>query len=226
MITGGIRFWPQFMDDEESVLDEHDHFTVLTAHRVGNSEFFFDVQGRAWAFTGSLTVPPRKPSDCDLPQMSRDSFGAVAERPSSGIRYLCVHWQHFDISAFILTNDAKETEVPVRGFLQTAPSRMSKWESWLPSPCEWHPMRGGLGGNKEFEGAEIEARARAQNTETSSENYFRFELRRNRSKLNQPKQIRKDRSQRLRSCDSEASFSSFARGHNSVLLSAWRILAI
>ena len=29
-ITGGIRFWPQFMDDEESVLNKHDHFTVLT----------------------------------------------------------------------------------------------------------------------------------------------------------------------------------------------------
>ena len=56
-------------------------------------------------------------------------------------------------------DDAKETEVPVRGFLQTAPSRMSKWEAWLPSPCEWRPMRGGLGGNKEFEGAEIEARS-------------------------------------------------------------------
>ena len=29
-ITGGIRFWPQFMDDQESMLDELDHFTVLT----------------------------------------------------------------------------------------------------------------------------------------------------------------------------------------------------
>ena len=36
---------------------------------------------------------------------------------------------------------------------------MSKWEAWLPSPCEWRPMRGGLGGNKDFEGAEIEARS-------------------------------------------------------------------
>ena len=197
--------------------DTDDGLTVLTEWGTGK---FFDMHETAWAFTGSLTVPPRKTSDCDLLQMTKD---AMAERPSSGICYPSVHC---DISAFLQTDDAKETEVPVRGFLQTAPSRMSKWESWLPSPCEWHPMRGGLGGNKEFEGAEIEARARAQNTETSSENYFRFELRRNRSKLNQPKQIRKDRSQLLRSCDSEASFSSFARGHNSVLLSAWRILAI
>ena len=152
-ITGGIRFWPQFMHDEESVLDEHDHFTVLTEW---GSRKFFDVHGRAWAFTGSLTVPPRKTSDCDLLQMTRDAFGAVAERPSSGIRYLCVHC---DISALMQTDDAKEAEVPVRGFLQTTKSRMSKWEAWLPSPCEWRPMRGGLGGNKDFEGAEIEARS-------------------------------------------------------------------
>ena len=102
------------MDYEESVLDEQDHFTVLTEWGSRN---FFDVQGRAWAFTGLLTVPPRKTSDCDLLQMTRD---AVAERPSSGIRYLNVHC---DISAFIQTDDAKETEVPVRGFLQTVPCR-------------------------------------------------------------------------------------------------------
>ena len=29
-ITGGIRFWPQFVNDEDSVPDEHDPFTVLT----------------------------------------------------------------------------------------------------------------------------------------------------------------------------------------------------
>ena len=28
--TGGIRFWPQLMDNEERVLDEHGHLTVLT----------------------------------------------------------------------------------------------------------------------------------------------------------------------------------------------------
>ena len=53
----------------------------------------------------------------------------------------------------------KRTEVPVRVFLQNTKSRMSKWEAWLPSPCEWRPMRSGLGGNKEFEGAEIEAQS-------------------------------------------------------------------
>ena len=49
-----------------------------------------------------------------------------------------------------------EPEVPVRGFLQNTKSRMSKWEAWLPSPWAWRPMRGGFGGNKEFE---IEARS-------------------------------------------------------------------
>ena len=57
------------MDDEESVLDEQDHFTVLTELV---SRKFFDVQGPAWAFTGSLIVLPRKTFECDLLQMRRD----------------------------------------------------------------------------------------------------------------------------------------------------------
>ena len=77
---------------------------------------------------------------CDLLQMTRDAFGVVAEWPSSGIRHLCVHC---DISALMQTDDAKVAEVPVRGFLQTTKSRMSKWEAWLPSPWKWRPMRGG-----------------------------------------------------------------------------------
>ena len=103
-------------------------------------------------------MPPRKTSDCDLLQMTRDAFGAVAQRPGSGIRYLCVHC---DISALMQADDAKEAEVqiPVLGFLQTTGSRVSKWEAKLPSPWEWRPMRGGLGGKKELEGAEIEGRS-------------------------------------------------------------------
>ena len=127
-ITGGIRFWPQFMDDEKCVLDEHDQFTVLTEWE---SRKFFDVQGRVWAFTGSLTVPPRKTSDCDLLQLTRDAFGDVAERPSSGIRYLSVHC---DISALMQTNHAKEAEVPVRGSLQTTKCRMRKWRRGCRTP--------------------------------------------------------------------------------------------
>ena len=90
-----------------------DLFTVLTKWgRHGRK--FFDMQGCAWPFTGLLTVPPRKISDCDLLQMTRDAFGAAVERPRSGIRYLCVRC---DISALMQPDDAKKAEAPVRGFL-------------------------------------------------------------------------------------------------------------
>ena len=63
--------------------------------RVGNS---VDVQGRAWAFAGSPTVPPRKTSDCDLLQMTRDIFGALVERLRNGIRYICA-LQYFCVNS-------------------------------------------------------------------------------------------------------------------------------
>ena len=144
-VSGGIRMYHHFINDRKRVNDEGDRFTVLAQW---GSRKFFDMHGQAWTFTGSVTVPPRKTSDCDLLQVTRDAFGAVATRPSSGIRYLCVHC---DLSALMQTDDAHEAEVPVRGFLQTTNSRMSKWEAWLHRPWEWRPMRGGLGGNKEFE---------------------------------------------------------------------------
>ena len=81
------------------------------------------MHGTEWPFTKALAVKPWKTSDCDLLQMTWDTFGALAERPSSGLRYLCAHW---DISALMQTADAKEAEVPVRGFLQTTIFRMSK----------------------------------------------------------------------------------------------------
>ena len=83
------------------------------------------------------------------------SLGTVEERENRGVRYLCVHC---DISGVMDADDAKDAEIPVRGFLQSKKTRMSKWEECLPSPWEWHPLRGGLGGNKEFEAAEIEAK--------------------------------------------------------------------
>ena len=43
-------------EDWKRVLDEGGHFTVLA--EWGSRKFFY-VQGRSWAFTGSLTVPPR-----------------------------------------------------------------------------------------------------------------------------------------------------------------------
>ena len=56
-------------------------------------------------------------------------------------------------------DDAQEALIPLRGFLQTTYSKIRKWEMWLPSPWDVRPMRGGLGGNKEFEEAAIEARS-------------------------------------------------------------------
>ena len=57
----------------------------------------------------------------------------------------------------IAANDAQEAIVPVRGFLQSTYSKIRKWEMWLSSPWDVCPMQGGLGGNKEFEEAAIEA---------------------------------------------------------------------
>ena len=39
------------------------------------------MHGTAWAFTGSLIVPPKKTSVCDLLQMTRDSFRVMAIFP-------------------------------------------------------------------------------------------------------------------------------------------------
>ena len=77
----------------------------------------------------------------------------MAGRPEqwpSGIKFLCVHC---DASPMMAADDAQEALVPVRAFLQTTQSKMRKWEMWLPSPWDVLPMRGGLGGNKEFEEA-------------------------------------------------------------------------
>jgi hypothetical protein len=152
-VSGGIRNYPRFITDRKRVNDDEDFLIVLA--EWGRRKFF-DVYGHAWAFAGSVTVPPRKTSDCDLLQMTRDAFGSVAALPIDGIRYICVHC---DISALMDTDDADEAEIPVRGFLQTTNSRMSKWEAWLQSPWEWRRIRGGLGGNKEFEDAEAAVRS-------------------------------------------------------------------
>ena len=98
------------MEDRNGVNDKDDRFTVLTEW---GSQKFFDVQGHAWAFTGLLTVLPRKTSDSDLLQKTREALGAVAERQSNGIRYLCAH---LNISVFMQTDDAKDTKLPGQSF--------------------------------------------------------------------------------------------------------------
>ena len=69
------------MEDKKRVDDEEDiSFTVLAEWETRKVS---DVQGHVWAFNGSLTVPPRKTSNCDLLQMTMDVFSAVAERWTS-----------------------------------------------------------------------------------------------------------------------------------------------
>ena len=75
----------------------------------------------------------------------------------ASVTFVSVCTVHCHMFALTQTDYAKEGEVPVLAFLQTTRSRMSMWEAWLPSPWEWRPMRGGLGCNKEFEGAKFEA---------------------------------------------------------------------
>ena len=55
-VIGRIWCCPEFVEDLERLNDKDDGLTVL-AEQEGRK--FFDVQGRAWAFTGSLTVQPR-----------------------------------------------------------------------------------------------------------------------------------------------------------------------
>ena len=43
-VTGGIRFWPQFMEDRKRVNDEGDHFTMLT--EWGSRIFFRSARTR------------------------------------------------------------------------------------------------------------------------------------------------------------------------------------
>ena len=57
------------------------------------------------------------------------------------------------------TDNSQEAVVPVHSFLQTTYSKIRKWKIRLPSSLNVLSMRGGLGGNTEFEEAAIEARS-------------------------------------------------------------------
>ena len=159
-VTGGMLSYPPFREDQMRIKDEDGTWLVLTSW---GRRKFFESQGCSWAFDGSLNLPPRDRSDfgsvIDFVQLVRDSFVATAGRQEqwpSGIKFLCVHC---DASSMNAAGDAQEAVVPVRGFLQTTQSKIRKWEMWLPRPWDVRPMRGGLGGNKEFEEAAMEARS-------------------------------------------------------------------
>ena len=60
---------------------------------------------------------------------------SLAEKPTSGIRYLCLHC---NISVFMQMEDAKDAMVPVRGFLISAFSH-EQVESMAVKPLRMAP---------------------------------------------------------------------------------------
>lgn len=155
-ITGGIRCWSQFIIDREHVSDPASTVDVLT---MWGNRSYFDARGRAWVFEGKITLPPQTSEDEDIPHMAREAFHAAAGLPHarpSGIKFLAVHC---DITELLTADPAHERRVLIRGFLQASESKSYKWETWLPYPCWiWRPLRGGLGGNEDFESASIEVK--------------------------------------------------------------------
>jgi hypothetical protein len=154
-VTGGMLTFPQFLEDRNIIGAKNGPWYELV---YWGRRHFFPIQGRSWAFDGSLTVQPKNPSDCkDFLERARDAFlesAGISDDWPSGIRFLLVVC---DITAVADADEAREVEVEVKGFLQTTKSHMSKWETWLE--CTWRPIRGGLGGNKEFEDAEAAVRS-------------------------------------------------------------------
>ena len=159
-VTGGIRCWPQFIRDTR---EWHDSKSTLNVLALWGNRSYFDATGCAWMFTGDMMLPPRTSDDCDLLQMATEVFNAAAgprDAWPEGITFLAVHCDFKEL------NDVDRVRVPCRGFLQGKDSKSYKWESWLSVHSDsgwlWRPLRGGLGGNKEFEDAENEVK-----TETS-----------------------------------------------------------
>ena len=155
-VTGGIRCWSQFDYDRDNVNDPNSTVGVLA---MWGTRSYFYARGCAWMFHGSLALPPRTAEDSDILQMAREAFNAAAGLPNtrpSGIKFFAVHC---DISELVTAPEtALEGTVSVRGFLQAGASTSHKWESWLPDPWQWCPLRGGLCGNEEFESASIEVK--------------------------------------------------------------------
>ena len=161
-VTGGIRCWPQFIRDTRECYDSKSTLNVLA---LWGNRRYFDATGSAWMFTGKLILPPRT-ADCDVLQMATEVFNAAAGPPDArpdGITFLEVHC---DFTGLNDIDPTKRVRFPCRGFLQGKQSKCYKWQSWLSIEADprwlWHPLRGGLGGNREFEDAENEVK-----TETS-----------------------------------------------------------
>ena len=90
MVTGEIWFWPQIMKDQKSLLDEDDHFTVLT--EWGNPSVI------CFKWQGTLS----------------------SEWPSSDIRYLCVHCNIYALMQTDYAKEADVPVLGQRTFCQLA----------------------------------------------------------------------------------------------------------
>ena len=102
-VTGGIRFWPQFMEDQKRVLDRDDHFTVLTEW---GSRKLFDVHGHAWAFTRInrdqiADRAAKKNIRLWIASNDKGRLRGCEKLVKQYIRYLCVHsysWHPKDVT--------------------------------------------------------------------------------------------------------------------------------
>ena len=72
-----------------------------------------------------------------------------------GITFISVHCE---ITELMSADAAHAVRIPVRVFLQPGDKTNNKLETWLPQTSHWRPLRGGLGGNEEFESASTEVR--------------------------------------------------------------------
>ena len=137
----------------------NDPSSTVVVLAMWGTQSYFDAHGTAWMFNGLLEVPPRTAEDCDILQMAREAFNAAAGLPDArprGLKFLAVHC---DIAELMSADDASGVRIGVRGFLQASLSKSHKWETWLQHSWDWRPLRGGLGGNEDFENASIEVKA-------------------------------------------------------------------
>ena len=159
-ISGGIRCWDQFNYDRDDVNDLKSTVGVLA---MWGTRSYFDAEGKAWKFHGTLELPSRADGrGDDVLQIATEAFYAAAGVQNdwpSGIAFLTVHCE---ITELMCADEAHAVRMPVRGYLQARQSKSSKWETWLPRTSapswDWNPMRGGLCCNEEFERASTEAR--------------------------------------------------------------------
>jgi hypothetical protein len=161
-ISGGIRCWDQFIYDREDVNDPKSTVGVLA---MWGTRSYFDARGYAWEFHGTLELPSRAAEHSDILQMATEAFYAAAGLPKEWPRDITFLAVHCEIAEVMCADPARARaiRIPVRGFLQAPLSRCYKWETWLPKTSapswDWNPLRGGLCGNEEFEGASTEARS-------------------------------------------------------------------